>query len=196
MVAREGVGPRRIPEPVSSKPDECLSKFQTSDRQQIVVALEVTGVVSEGIATKVGFNQRVPLDHGTHATIEEHDALSQEVMQVGYTVDSHTHTDSPPRHHCCYLGAIKITSIIIAAPRGLEQQVGKWTNDSHTPGDLGTQLAQAALRNAALQPVLARRAVHQRARDAKSPPQAFRRAGQLVNGCRRSPSWSIQVSKR
>ena len=70
-----------------------LNDFRLSQRQQIVVALEVAGMagvvmrvlriaaVSEAFAAITAFVQFVTLQHGTHCTIDDQDALRQRVVQ-------------------------------------------------------------------------------------------------------------------
>ncbi len=53
------------------------------DRQQVVVALQVRGMVGETLAPVTGLVQVVGLDHGAHGAVEHQDAFLEQGGQVG-----------------------------------------------------------------------------------------------------------------
>ncbi len=52
-----------------------------AEHQQIVVALEIVGVVLEALAAIAGLVKLVALNHGAHGAIENEDALARLLVQ-------------------------------------------------------------------------------------------------------------------
>jgi len=57
--------------------------LRPGDRQQVVVALQVRGMVGEAPAPVIGFFQFVVLDHGAHGAVEHQDAVLEQGFNVG-----------------------------------------------------------------------------------------------------------------
>ena len=76
-VRLEDVGPRLEVGAVDVADDLGLS-----DDEEVVVTLELTGVVGEARAAVVRFLQLELLDHGAHRAVEEDDALTQEGLKA------------------------------------------------------------------------------------------------------------------
>ena len=66
--------------------------------QQVVVAFEISGVVGEALATKIGFAELVALDHRAHRAVDDHDALLQQRGQLRSSGVG-TGSDKRSRHH-------------------------------------------------------------------------------------------------
>ena len=69
-VRRDHVTPR-----VQETAVDVANDFRLSEREEIVVALEISGMVAKQPATKIVLAELVRLDHGAHRTIEEKDAF-------------------------------------------------------------------------------------------------------------------------
>jgi hypothetical protein len=58
------------------------------EAQQVVVALQIFGVIFEAITTKVRFVQTIGLDHGAHGTIDYQDALREKAPELVRAIKS------------------------------------------------------------------------------------------------------------
>ena len=56
--------------------------IRPGDRQNIVVSLEVLGMGDEALSPEILFRQVVPLDHGSHGPVHEHDPLPQRLFEL------------------------------------------------------------------------------------------------------------------
>ena len=56
-------------------------KLRPRNRQQVIVALEITFPVGEAVAAVVVFAQAIALYHRAHGAIEQHDALPEQRKQ-------------------------------------------------------------------------------------------------------------------
>jgi len=59
------------------------------EEQQIVVALQIVGVVPEALAPVIGLAQAMTLDHGAHGPVQDEDALFQESGDFGAAIGLH-----------------------------------------------------------------------------------------------------------
>ena len=55
---------------------------RASENEQVVVALQATGMIAKPVAPKVRFFETRPLDHGAHRTIEEDDPLLDQLLKL------------------------------------------------------------------------------------------------------------------
>ena len=62
---------------------DLLDDVGPGELQQLVVALQVLGVVLEALAAVVGLGQLVALDHRAHGAVDDQDALLQQRGQGG-----------------------------------------------------------------------------------------------------------------
>ena len=60
--------------------------LRTGDREQLVVAFDVVREVGQPLAAIVGLGQLVALDHGAHGTVEDQDALCEQLTQADFDV--------------------------------------------------------------------------------------------------------------
>lgn len=62
---------------------DLINDVGLSYTQDVVVAFQRQGVVLKFLASEVRFAQRVPLDHGPHPAIQDHDPLPQDGLDLG-----------------------------------------------------------------------------------------------------------------
>ena len=79
----EGVGLEEVGARLEVGAVHPADDLRLGDRQQVVVALLVVGVVGEPLPAVVGLGQAVPLDHRAHRPVEDEDALAQGGGQGG-----------------------------------------------------------------------------------------------------------------
>ena len=56
-------------------------------RQEIVVALEIAGMLLKTLAPVPGLVQLVTLDHGAHGTVQNQDPFRQELFELCHRLD-------------------------------------------------------------------------------------------------------------
>ena len=57
--------------------------IRACEREQLVVALQLTWVIREMCPTEIVFDEPESLDHRTHGAVKDEDALTQDVCELG-----------------------------------------------------------------------------------------------------------------
>jgi hypothetical protein len=61
---------------------DTTNNVRTSERQNVVVALQVASVIAESLAPVAPLIETVLLDHSAHGSVEEHYAFLQQLLQT------------------------------------------------------------------------------------------------------------------
>ena len=79
----EGVGLDEVGTGLQVLLVDFLDDVGSGEREQLVVALHVMGMVAEALAAVVVLAQLVLLDHGAHGTVQDQDAFLEQFAQPG-----------------------------------------------------------------------------------------------------------------
>jgi hypothetical protein len=86
--AAEGVGFDDVRTGRQEGAVDLLDDVRPREDEQLVVALQVDGVVCEARAPKIRLREPLGLDHGAHGAVEDEDALGEQSLELGAGIRS------------------------------------------------------------------------------------------------------------